>query len=206
MKAYVAALVPRPYGRLVIHRFPRMVQLASDFTRAGVEDRQAVLRAYLPASAAHNLVLGAELTLSEPTAAVAAAPAFDSPAASTTDAGVAAALSKKISLSFPRDTLQHALELLAAEMGVDVVILGRDLQIEGITKNQSFALDERDQPAGDILRKVLALANPDGKLVYVIKPADRGTEAIFITTRAAAAKRGEPLPAELEQKTRPKRP
>jgi hypothetical protein len=38
------------------------------------------------------------------------------------------------------------------------------------------------------------LANPGGKLVYVIKPRDGGHEALFITTRAAAKKRGDALP------------
>ncbi len=46
---YVAALEPPPYGRLVVNRFPRMVQLLDDFTRVGVEDGQVVLRCYLAA-------------------------------------------------------------------------------------------------------------------------------------------------------------
>ncbi len=87
--------------------------------------------------------------------------------------------------------------MLSKEIDVDVVILGPDLQLEGITKNQSFGLDERQQPAGDILQKVLKLANPQGKLVYVVRPqGDR--EAIFVTTRAAAAKRGEKIPPEFD--------
>src|SRR5262249_45337670 len=49
----------------------------------------------------------------------------------------------------------------------------------------------RDRPAGEMLREVLKLANPDGKLVYVIRRREGGPEAIFVTTRAAAAKRGE---------------
>ena len=79
-------------------------------------------------------------------------------------------------------------------------IEGKDLQLEGITKNQSFGLDERDKPADEILRKVMQLANPDGKLVYVLKPLEPGgKDVVFITTRAAVAKRGDKLPPELEQ-------
>jgi hypothetical protein len=206
IEQYVATLEPRPYGRLVINRFPRMVQLASHFTRAGAEGRQAVLRCYLPASAAHNLVLGAQLTLfEEPGLAAQSQPSR--PAAPPTGAGgVAAALDKTISISFPRDTLEGFIDLLAKEIEVPIVILGRDLQLEGITKNQSFGLDERDKTAREILGKVLAMANPDGKLVYVIKPGDERRQTLFITTRAAAAARGESLPAELAGKTPAKKP
>jgi serine/threonine protein kinase len=200
---YVASLEPRPYGRLVVNRFPRMVQLLNDYTRGAVDDQQAVWRCYLPAIAAHNLLLGAELTLFEqPTAASVA----DARQPVKERIGAAAALEKKISLSFPRDTLERCLALLAEEIGVEVVILGPDLQLEGITKNQSFGLDERERPAGEILHKVLKLANPSGKLVYVIKPPDRGREAIFITTRSAATKRGDPLPKEFEPKTAKEQP
>lgn len=76
-----------------------------------------------------------------------------------------------------------------------IAIVGSDLQLEGITKNQSLNnVEERDQPAADVLRKLLSLANPDGKLVYQIKPDSAGRETIYITTRPAVLKRGESLP------------
>ncbi len=199
---YVATLQPRPYGRLVVNRFPKMVQLLSDFTRGGIEDHQAVLRCYLPDNAAHNLLLGAELTLLEQPAA--GGSVADGPRQPPQHAATAAALEKRISLSFPRDTLERCLEMMAKEIDTKVVILGADLQLEGITKNQSFALDERDRPAGAVLRRVLSLANPEGKLVYVIKPQEDGAEAIFITTRSAATKRGDPIPVEFAPKSSPK--
>ncbi len=189
LKTLPAALGPAAYGRDVIARLPAMVQLAHDYTREGVDHRQAVLDCYLPLAAAHNLLLGAELALSlqpsGPPAATVSAPS--TPAQPT----AASALEKRISLSFPRDTLERAVELLSQEIGVKIVILGSDLRRQGITKNQSFAIDERDQPAGQILRKILARSNPDGKLVYVIRAIDGGGQAIFITTRDAAQERGE---------------
>jgi hypothetical protein len=200
---YVASLQPNPYGRLVVNRFPRMVQLLADYTRGEVEDQQAVLRCYLPLIAAHNLLLGAELTLFEQPATAGAD--ATNPVA-TSQLGARAALEKKISLSFPRETLERCLELLAKEIDVEIVILGPDLQLEGITKNQSFGLDERQQPAGEILARVLLLANASGKLVYVIKPHTGGQEAIFITTRSAAAKRGDQLPGEFAPKNAQERP
>ena len=72
------------------------------------------------------------------------------------------------------------------------------MQLEGITKNQSFGLDEHDKTVEEILQKIMRLANPDGKLIYVIKPEKPGgPEMLFITTRAAAAKRGDKIPAGL---------
>jgi hypothetical protein len=72
-------------------------------------------------------------------------------------------------------------------------ILGGDLQLDGITKNQSFALDERDKPAEAVLRTILAKSDSAGRLVYVIRKRD-GVESIEITTKAAAAKRGDTVP------------
>ncbi len=191
-EAYLATLEPQPYGQALLLRFPRMLDQLQRFTRSGAEHHQAVLRCFLPAVAGHNLLMGTELALAEQ-------PKSGGPAAKETGkkAGdVAAALQRKVSLSFPRDTLEKSLEMLSTEIGVEIFILGSDLQLEGITKNQSFSLDERDQPGVEILTKILKLANSDGKLVYVIKPRQTGGEPIiFITTRAAAKKRGDPLPA-----------
>ena len=102
-------------------------------------------------------------------------------------------LARRITLTFTRDTLEKSIQMLAEETGLPMEILGGDLQLEGITKNQSFGLDERDKPAEEILRRILANSNPDGKLVYVIRTKD-GMETLEITTRAAAAKRGDTLP------------
>jgi hypothetical protein len=195
--AYLATLDPQPYGQAVLQRFPKMLEQLQRFTRSGAEHHQAVLRCYLPAVAGHNLLMGTELALAE-------LPKSAGKEGKTTgkkSADIAGALAKKISISFPRDTLEKSLEMLSTEIGVEIVILGSDLQLEGITKNQSFSLDEREQPAIEILTKILKLANSDGKLVYVIKPRQAGGEPIlFVTTRAAVKKRGDTLPADMEKK------
>ena len=117
---------------------------------------------------------------------------------------IADLLKKKTTLTFPRDTLERSLQLLFDDLGVKYEILGSDLQLEGITKNQSFGLNETDKPAGEILRKIMLLANADGKLIYVIKPkAPGGPDMLFITTRASAAKRGDKIPPELAQPATP---
>jgi hypothetical protein len=173
-----------------------MIDQLAKYTRIGEENKHTVLRCYLPAAAAHNLTLAAELAVSERPGAevIAVASPIVEPATITQ------ALRQNISLSFPRNTLEGCLELLSEEIGVTVHIEGGDLQQEGITKNQSFGLDERDEPAEEILRKVMQLANPDGKLIYVIRPVEPGgKDVVFVTTRAAAAKRGDKLPTELQQ-------
>ena len=167
-----------------------------------MEDGQAVLRCYLPSVAAHNVLMGSELALAEQGSGAAVAnPAGGGPAKPQT---VAESLKKKTSLAFPRDTLERSLQLLFDDVGVKYEILGGDLQLEGITKNQSFGLNETDKPADEILRKIMSLANPDGKLIYVIKPkAPGGPDMVFITTRASAEKRGDKLPPELVRPATP---
>ena len=114
-------------------------------------------------------------------------------------------LQRNTSLSFPRDTLEAALEQLSRDIGVDIVIAGADLQAEGITKNQSFGIDLSNRPAEEILVEILRLANPDKsatgpadtrqKLVYVVAVEPGKAEHIVITTRAQAVSRGDELPA-----------
>jgi hypothetical protein len=107
--------------------------------------------------------------------------------------GPTAPLQKKISLVFAKDTLEKSIQMLAEEIGMPMEILGGDLQLEGITKNQSFGLDERDKPAETVLRTILAKSDSAGRLVYVIRKRD-GVESVEITTKAAAAKRGDTVP------------
>jgi hypothetical protein len=94
--------------------------------------------------------------------------------------------------------LETSLALLQEEIGAKIVIVGGDLQLEGITKNQSFGIDEKDKPAFEVLKGVLLKANPLGKLVYVIVK-EGNEESLKITTRAAAEKRKETIPPELAQ-------
>jgi hypothetical protein len=196
-ETYLSSLDLQPYGRAILVRFPRMLDQLYRYSRSGAEHRQAVVRCYLPAAAGQNLLLGTELALAE-TPRVGDKEPKEKGAKSV---DVAAALAKRTSLSFPRDTLEKSLEMLSKDIGVEIIIMGSDLQLDGITKNQSFSLDERDQPAGEILLKILKLANSDGKLVYVIKPKSAGgPPALFVTTRAAVKKRGESLPAVFEKK------
>jgi len=189
IEEYCSALDVAPYGRKIVLRLPSMVRALAATLRLGAEGKGVVLNAYLPPTAGHNLALAAELALAQEPGAVAVAAPRTTPAAS----GALAKMQTKMTLVFAKDTLERSIQLIADEVGVPMEIVGTDLQLEGITKNQSFALDERDATAEAILRTILAKANPDGKLVFVIRTTD-GVESIDITTRSAAEKRGDVLP------------
>jgi hypothetical protein len=201
-ESFVAALGPSPYSRNVITRLPVMLRTLAAYTRTSYDRDVVELRAYLPVVAGHNLLMGTELALAEARGNSAPHSAF---AAANSPGGVGERLKTVTSLRFPRDTLETALRMLSEDVGVSIVIRGADLQLEGITKNQSFAIDVTDRPAAEILVEILRLANPDKtstgpndsrqKLVYVVGPeSPGGPEVVFVTTRARAADRGEALP------------
>jgi serine/threonine-protein kinase len=190
---FLATLNASPHAKKMMLRYPGMIAEAALNTRGAVEDQQAVLRAYIYAAGPWNLLKATELALSERLGA--GAVATEAPAVAAEAKTVEEKLKRPISLSFPRDTLEKSVEMWAAEAGLTATIIGGDLQLEGITKNQSFDLDEREQTADSVLRTILKKASPDGKLIYVVKPEKPGGDPIvWITTFAAATKRGDPIP------------
>jgi hypothetical protein len=187
-----AAINPHPYGRKLVMRLPAMIRALVANTRCGAEGKGVVLNAYLPRHAGHNLMLAAELAIEQSQEGVVGAVAV-SKTPTAVSGGVAASLQKRISLVFAAETLEKAIQMLSDEIGMPMEILGGDLQLDGITKNQSFGLEERDTPAEAVLRTILARSDSAGRLVYVVRMRD-GVESIEITTRSAVAKRGDPLP------------
>ncbi|HWB01141.1 MAG TPA: hypothetical protein VG713_21775, partial [Pirellulales bacterium] len=200
VKLFKADLLLTPFSKAVLVDLDDKVKAWEQETRFGTGDKQVVVRSYLPPNAGLHLALGAHLcTLESLTGGMfvqGGAPAGGAAPGGNQAQTAADKLKKITSLSFPRNTLEVSMQLLADDLGVPVVILGSDLQLEGITKNQSFGLEEKDKPAMEIFKTIFARANPDGKLVYIIKPDDSGVETIFVTTRAAVAKRGDKLPPE----------
>jgi hypothetical protein len=215
---YAGRLDPVPYAQRIVARFPTMMRKLAAYTRSGVEGDHALLRSYLPAQAGHNLLLGAELTLAEapgskgPVTDLGELSRVEATSPLAGEASVGELLRRPTSLQFARDSLEVAFEQLSQDIGVEIIILGPDLQADGITRNQQLAIDMQDRPAEEILVKILRAANPDKsatgpadprqKLVYVVKPkSPGGPEAVFITTRARAAERGDALPAAFENST-----
>lgn len=87
-----------------------------------------------------------------------------------------------VTITSPKDTLETYVRLLAKLTGVPITINVSALQLEGITKNQSFGLDEREQPARNVLAAILAKADTQGRLRVVLRATGDGMTAIDITT------------------------
>jgi hypothetical protein len=190
-----------PYSRKLVARWPAMLREVVRYTRAGRDERCALLRCYLPRPAGHNLLMAGELLLAEEYTG----PMSTGTAPTRTgEATLAEKLQATTSLSFTRDTLEMALQMLSEDSGIPIELVGADLQLDGITKNQSFGLDMQQKPAAEILVEILRQANPDKtatgpadvkqKLVYVVVNGGDGSQSIKVTTRSQAEKRGETLP------------
>src|SRR5438105_8715734 len=111
--------------------------------QSGVENEQAIINSVLPASAAHNLVLGAELLVSTAPgqAVIATGSAASGPKT------IADALQLKTSYSFDQQSLEFAMRDLADDVKSNlkgapfefaIKIIGDDLKLDGITRNQSI--------------------------------------------------------------------
>lgn len=185
------------YSAAVVGRWPAMVSVLGKYARRGVDGRQAVLNGWAPPGAAHQLLLAGERIVAElASPAATATVAREAPQPET----LAERLRRPVTVRFPRESLETAVSILSEALGAPIEILGRDLQLEGITRNQMLALDLEQTPADEALVEVLRRANPDPlaegpsdprqKLVYVERDG-----SIAVTTRAAAAKRGDTLPA-----------
>jgi hypothetical protein len=150
----------------------------------------------LPVVAAHNLVMGAELALSEvgrggaETQSTRPSPSATMPVER---------LKVVTTLVAQRQPLESLAQQVGQEAGLKIEVVGAALEQAGITRNQPISIEVRDKPAGEILREVMLKANPDGKLVYVFKKNDQGEDTLVITTRAMAAKNKEKLPPEFEK-------
>jgi hypothetical protein len=211
---FAGPLDPPQYWKKLANRLPGMIRQLHDETRVAAEGNQAVINAVLPGPAGHNLLLATELTIST-------APG----AGSTTTVAAAGSGPKTIedavkmnmkSFSFDNLPLEFTMRDLAIAVQDDIKgapfefairIIGEDLQLEGITRNQPIRdFKQENKTVGEVLTAVVMKANPvttvksptetDQKLIWVIgaDPDDKKTKVI-ITTRAGAAKRGYKLPA-----------
>jgi hypothetical protein len=210
---YVARLAPDPYWRKLALRFPPMIRFLHQQTRVGAEEDHAVINAALPGVAAPNLLAASELTLvSQPGAAYAA----EAGPAKPVIKDIHDLLSQRYSISFPQEALDAAMRQVATEVRdsaselpfpFDIKILGTDLQLNGITQNQSIRdFEGRDKSLAEILTAMVMKANPittvkapneaDQKLIWVVgpDPADPSKNIILITTRDAAAQKNYTLP------------
>ncbi len=123
----------------------------------------------------------------------------------------------RISFRFALQSLEFAVRDLAATVReshpaipfpFDIQILGNDLQLNGITRNQQITdFQAENKPLGEILTALVMRANPvttvtepsdaNQKLVWVQgpDPADANRQILLITTRDGVKRRGDTLPA-----------
>ena len=201
LSAHFFSLTVSPYSQPVLASVPGMLHAIHKYTRHDRDQpkgQQAVLRSYLPPGAALHLVAATDLALLETAGTIGGdtTTPFPEPAEDP--------LKKLTSLVFDRNNLESALQILSDDIGLKIEILGSDLQLEGITKNQSFGIELRDVSAEKILTEIMLRANPtkvagpsdpELKILYVVKEKHvNGKDVIWVTTRAAAAKRGDELP------------
>ncbi len=217
IEEYIARLVPHPYWRRLALRFPPMVRFVHQQCRIGAEDEHAVINAALPGVAAPNLLAASELTLiSESGAAYVADASPKESQVKTIDE----LLDYKISIRFPQLSLDFAMRDVATEVRdatpnldipFDIKIMGKDLEMNGITQNQQIRdFEASDQSIREVLTAMVMKANPittvktpneaDQKLIWVIgpDPNDASKNIILITTRDAAAAKGYALPDEFK--------
>jgi hypothetical protein len=207
LAGHLQGLTISEYSQRLLASLPEMFRALHQYTRHDrdrVKGRQAVLRTYLPASAAAHLLMAGDLALLETAGTAPQKAGNDNPLLSLEEK-----LEKRTSLSFDQDNLLQALTALGEDLGLRIEIQGQDLEKEGITKNQSFGIDRRHKTGREILTGILRLANPDQeasgpadprqKLIYVLRPpAGQGSGAIWITTRRAANGRGDKIPAHFQ--------
>ncbi|MCA9264372.1 MAG: hypothetical protein KDA60_11010 [Planctomycetales bacterium] len=202
-----------PYWRQLAFRVDAMLDFLADNTRIGAESDEVLVNAYLPAQAAHNLLLTAELSLalSQPQSATIAS---QPQTAITTMEDL---LQQRLSFSIPQQSLEFALRDLANEInegipGLEfrfgIKIMGTDLEKDGITRNQSIRdFRQENTTVDELLTALVMRANPvttvkspaelDQKLVWVVDPGSvQGDEKlVLITTRTGAANQEYDLPA-----------
>ncbi len=187
-----------------------MAGFVADNTRVASEGTQVVANVSLPKMAAHNLVLGTELALASRLVRGAAGSN-----ARTAELSLDEILTKKMSLAIQQQSLEFAIrdfstlvnDSIEGAGGKFVVrIIGADLQLDGITRNQQIRnFNESDKTVAELLSELCRRANPvtaaalnqpDQKLVWVVgeDPNNPNNRAVLLTTRKAAAAKALELP------------
>jgi hypothetical protein len=215
LEDYFVTLNPPPYWKKLAFRYPAMIRELHNQMRSGVENETAIVNSVLPAAAAHNLVLGGELLVSTAPGQALASSGSGAVAASGPKT-IADALQIKTSYSFAQQSLEFAMielqddvksNLKGAPFEFAIKIIGDDLKLDGITRNQSIRdFKQENQAVADILTALVRKANPvttvkdpsetDQKLVWLIgpDPDNPSKQIVLITTRNAAATKKYTLP------------
>ena len=207
---YLGQITIDKFWQPVALRFPLMISFLYDQSRVGNVGDTALINFVMPPQAAHNLFLATQLAIEVPAGGASA------PATGTTNGGgkpgLPQILGHTMSFAFPQQSLEFAIRdfgqaVNEALPGADfkVEIVGRDLQLAGITRNQQIRdVSLTQKTVDEILTELVHRANPvrtesvsdpEQKLVWVVSPTSVSTGAtLLITTRTAAQENGYELP------------
>ncbi len=215
IRNYFLSFPVADYWEKLWYEYPRMIEILGQYTRVDQEEHQVVLNCYLPVYAAHNLVLGGELAIASTTGSSVPEPTTKSLNTFHTIHDVLEHV--LLDQSFPQKSLEFAVRDLVQEIHnlhpdlpfkFSIQLVGRELEAEGITRNQQIRnFQVRQNSLQEILTQLVMLANPittvkkpnekDQKLVWVVAPnpdPSDNTNIILITTRQAALKNRYKLP------------
>ena len=122
------------------------------------------------------------------------------------------ALAEPVSIKMDQGSLEMFLQAVEKKVRTShpdftIKILGKDLEKEGITRNQSIRnFEVTDKPAHEVLTElarrgypsvdITGPSDPRLKLIWIVGPHPDDTEklAILITTREGAKSRGDKVP------------
>ncbi len=216
---FVMAIPPSPYWDKVRVKYGNMLTDFFRNLRWGVEHEEVIINGWLPPMAAHNLLAATELVISfssGSTGTIVPTQFSTGPRTMTELLDV----KRDLNIANPPD-----LNLLMADIENEINedfpglpfkfrirLMGADLQLDGITKNQRpSALNIQQQTLAEILTQIMTAANPSKditgpsdpacKLVWVVAddPESPGELAVLITTRDAAKKKSYELPPAFRQ-------
>ena len=204
MTDYIVLLNPHLHWRRLAFQYPQMVSYLHDQTRVGVDGNMATVNAALPTSAAANLLLGAELCLAAEPITQVVTTNQDPP---TKYNRIQDVLKMPISLEIPQNDLNLAVvdiqNQVKDQIGMVsfpflIKIMGDDLKLDGITRNQAIRdFKASNIPFSELLTGLVMKANPDPtvkdpseenqKLIWVLGPDPAAPEntILLITTRTA---------------------
>ena len=192
----------------LVKRLPVMVEFAVGQTRFGISDSAVTINQYLPQQAAAQIGVAGLLAANAPSAAVGLVASVEM----STDE----ILAQPITLAFNQESLKAAMAAVQDEMakslpkGVpapEIILMGGDLQKNGITQNQQIRnFDLAAAPLRQVLTELVRQANsdktatsshdPKQMLVWIVDSSGE-LPVIRITTRDASVDRYD-LPDEFQ--------
>lgn len=192
--------VERYWQRIAV-QFPLMVRFLTEQTRIEPVRGQVIANFVLPENAGHNLILAAQIALSSNRSTA-------TEATTAPQLTIAELLQTRFEHRFGQQSLDEALSDLQdrindqfPSVGLNIEVVGADLEQEGITRNQQIQeFSASDIMISEILTEIVRRANPvrvrsarseEQTLVWVVQ----NESTIQITTRDAAAIKNLKIPS-----------